>query len=136
MANELTWRQAIEKILAESATPLHYNEITERIIADGLGKSFAVASAYGRLSFLRCYRRFPCGSACSTSVPCGAGRMAGMRILVMLIGAACGYLLAALFAPAIASSADERVYRDFAPAIWAVVGLVVALLIDDFRRRR
>ena len=39
MASELTWRQAIEKILSESATPLHYNEITERIIADGLRKS-------------------------------------------------------------------------------------------------
>jgi hypothetical protein len=39
MASELTWRQAIEKILGASATPLHYNEITERIIADGLRKS-------------------------------------------------------------------------------------------------
>jgi len=39
MASELTWRQAIEKILGASATPLHYNEITQRIIADGLRKS-------------------------------------------------------------------------------------------------
>jgi hypothetical protein len=39
MANELTWRQAIEKVLAGSATPLHYSEITQRIIADGLRKS-------------------------------------------------------------------------------------------------
>jgi len=39
MTNELTWRQAIEKVLGGSATPLHYNEITERIIADGLRKS-------------------------------------------------------------------------------------------------
>src|SRR5260370_2535602 len=39
MAKELTWRQAIEKILGASASPLHYNEITERIIADGLRKS-------------------------------------------------------------------------------------------------
>ena len=39
MASELTWRQAIEKILGASATPLHYNEITERIIADGLKKT-------------------------------------------------------------------------------------------------
>ncbi len=39
MASELTWRQAIERTLAASATPLHYNEITERIIADGLRKS-------------------------------------------------------------------------------------------------
>ena len=36
MAKELTWRKAIDKVLAASATPLHYNEITERIIADGL----------------------------------------------------------------------------------------------------
>ncbi len=39
MASELTWRQAIEKVLGASATPLHYKEITERIIADGLRKS-------------------------------------------------------------------------------------------------
>lgn len=39
MASELTWRQAIEKVLGESTTPLHYNEITERIIRDGLRKS-------------------------------------------------------------------------------------------------
>jgi len=39
MASELTWRQAIEKILGATATPLHYNEITERIIGDGLRKS-------------------------------------------------------------------------------------------------
>ena len=39
MTSELTWRQAIEKILSKSASPLHYNEITERIIADGLRKS-------------------------------------------------------------------------------------------------
>jgi hypothetical protein len=36
MASELTWRQAIEKILSASAAPLHYSEITERIIADNL----------------------------------------------------------------------------------------------------
>jgi len=39
MASELTWRQAIEKILAASSTPLHYNEITERIIREGLRKN-------------------------------------------------------------------------------------------------
>lgn len=39
MASEMTWRQAIDKVLGASATPLHYNEITERIIADGLRKS-------------------------------------------------------------------------------------------------
>jgi hypothetical protein len=39
MASEITWRQAIEKILGASATPLHYKEITEQIIRDGLRKS-------------------------------------------------------------------------------------------------
>ncbi len=39
MASELTYRQAIEKVLGASATPLHYNEITERIITEGLRKS-------------------------------------------------------------------------------------------------
>jgi len=36
MPTELTWREATDKILAASPTPLHYNEITERIIAEGL----------------------------------------------------------------------------------------------------
>ena len=39
MASELTWRQAIEKVLGASTTPLHYNEITERVISDGLRKN-------------------------------------------------------------------------------------------------
>jgi len=39
MASELTWRKAIEKVLRSSPTPLHYNEITERIIAGGYRKS-------------------------------------------------------------------------------------------------
>lgn len=39
MASELTWRKAIEKVLGSSPTPLHYNEITERIIAEGYRKS-------------------------------------------------------------------------------------------------
>lgn len=39
MATELTWRQAINKVLASSALPLHYNEITDRIIADELRTS-------------------------------------------------------------------------------------------------
>ncbi len=45
MASELTWRQAIEKTLAASAAPLHYNDITERIIADGLRKSLGATPA-------------------------------------------------------------------------------------------
>ncbi len=36
MPKELTWRKAIDKVLASSPTPLHYNEITELIISDGL----------------------------------------------------------------------------------------------------
>lgn len=33
---ELTWKKAIDKVLAESSQPLHYKEITEKIISDGL----------------------------------------------------------------------------------------------------
>lgn len=36
MAQELTWRKAIDKVLEEAATSLHYNEIAERIIANKL----------------------------------------------------------------------------------------------------
>lgn len=36
MPKELTWRKAIDKVLASSPTPLHYNEITEQIISEGL----------------------------------------------------------------------------------------------------
>lgn len=36
MPNELTWRKAIDTVLGASTVPLHYNDITERIIADGL----------------------------------------------------------------------------------------------------
>ncbi len=36
MPKELTWRKAIDKILASSPSPLHYNEITEQIISEGL----------------------------------------------------------------------------------------------------
>lgn len=36
MPKELTWRQAIDTVLAAAATPLHYNEIAERIIANNL----------------------------------------------------------------------------------------------------
>jgi hypothetical protein len=36
MPKELTWRKAIDKILGSSPTPLHYNEITEQIISEGL----------------------------------------------------------------------------------------------------
>ena len=39
MPKELTWRKAIDKVLASSATPLHYSEIAEMIISDGLRKN-------------------------------------------------------------------------------------------------
>jgi hypothetical protein len=39
MAKELTWRQAIDQVLGAAATPLHYNDITERIIARQLRSS-------------------------------------------------------------------------------------------------
>jgi hypothetical protein len=45
MASEMTWRKAIDKVLGESTKPLHYNEITERIISDGLRKKLGATPA-------------------------------------------------------------------------------------------
>lgn len=45
MPAELTWRKAIDKVLGESTKPLHYNEITERIISDGLRKKLGATPA-------------------------------------------------------------------------------------------
>ena len=45
MATELTWQKAIDKVLSESATPLHYTEISERIIAEGLRKNLGATPA-------------------------------------------------------------------------------------------
>lgn len=45
MPSELTWRKAIDRVLSASATPLHYNEITERIIAEGLRRSLGATPA-------------------------------------------------------------------------------------------
>lgn len=45
MASELTWRKAIDKVLGSSATALHYNEITERIISEGLRKNLGATPA-------------------------------------------------------------------------------------------
>jgi len=39
MPNELTWRKAIDEVLASSTMPLHYSEIAEKIISDGLRKN-------------------------------------------------------------------------------------------------
>ena len=45
MAKELTWRRAIDKVLGAAAKPLHYNEITEKIISDGLRTSIGATPA-------------------------------------------------------------------------------------------
>jgi len=45
MKDELTWPKAIDKILASSSTPLHYKEITERIIAQSLRSSLGATPA-------------------------------------------------------------------------------------------
>ena len=42
---EMTWGQAIDTVLAASPTALHYKEITERIIAQGLRKSLGATPA-------------------------------------------------------------------------------------------
>jgi HB1, ASXL, restriction endonuclease HTH domain len=39
MAKKLTWKKAIDQVLAASPTPLHYKDITERIISDGLRRN-------------------------------------------------------------------------------------------------
>ena len=36
---ELTWQKAIQKVLASSPGPIHYKEITERILEDGFRKN-------------------------------------------------------------------------------------------------
>lgn len=45
MAKELTWRAAIDKVLGASTTPLHYKDIAEKIIADGLRSSLGATPA-------------------------------------------------------------------------------------------
>ncbi|MGC6456748.1 MAG: HTH domain-containing protein [Akkermansiaceae bacterium] len=45
MAKELTWKKAIDKVLAASPQPLHYKEITEKIISDGLRTSLGATPA-------------------------------------------------------------------------------------------
>ncbi len=39
MPSELTWKEAINKVLGSSSAPLHYNEIAERIISEGFRKN-------------------------------------------------------------------------------------------------
>jgi len=45
MHSELTWRKAIDRVLSSSAVPLHYNEITQRIISEGLRKNLGATPA-------------------------------------------------------------------------------------------
>lgn len=45
MLKQMTWEQAIEQVLAESPTALHYSEITERIINQGLRSSLGATPA-------------------------------------------------------------------------------------------
>jgi len=42
---ELTWKEAIEHVLASSSSPLHYREITEKIITEGLRKTVGATPA-------------------------------------------------------------------------------------------
>jgi hypothetical protein len=45
MPNELTWRQAIDAVLGSSSVPLHYNEIAEKIVQQGLRQSLGATPA-------------------------------------------------------------------------------------------
>jgi hypothetical protein len=45
MTAELTWRKAIEKVLSEAPGAMHYREITEKIIDDGLRSSLGATPA-------------------------------------------------------------------------------------------
>jgi hypothetical protein len=45
VTKEITWRQAIDQVLGAAATPLHYREIAERIIADGLRRKLGATPA-------------------------------------------------------------------------------------------
>jgi len=45
MPKELTWKKAINKVLGASSTPLHYSEIAERIISEGLRHSLGATPA-------------------------------------------------------------------------------------------
>jgi len=45
MAKELTWKKAIDKVLVASSEALHYKDITEKIISDGLRTSLGATPA-------------------------------------------------------------------------------------------
>ena len=45
MPKELTWRKAIEKVLSEAPGAMHYKDLTEKIIQDGLRSSLGATPA-------------------------------------------------------------------------------------------
>jgi len=45
MANEVTWRKVIEKVLSEATGAVHYKDLTEKIIADGLRSNLGATPA-------------------------------------------------------------------------------------------
>ena len=45
MTSQLTWRKAIDKVLGSSNEPLHYQEITDRIISEGYRTSLGATPA-------------------------------------------------------------------------------------------
>lgn len=45
MPKELTWRKAIEKILSEAPGAVHYKDITDKIVEDGLRTSLGATPA-------------------------------------------------------------------------------------------
>jgi hypothetical protein len=49
MAKELTWRKAIDKVLSEAPGAMHYRDLTEKIIQDGLRSSLG-ATPQGSVS--------------------------------------------------------------------------------------
>ena len=54
MSKELTWRKAIEKVLSEAPGAMHYKDITEKIIQDGLRSSLGAtpsATVYAQLHY-------------------------------------------------------------------------------------
>ena len=52
MANELTWRRAIEKVLSEASGAIHYKDLTERIIEEGLRTSLGATPTATVSAFL------------------------------------------------------------------------------------
>ncbi|MCW5860473.1 MAG: winged helix-turn-helix domain-containing protein, partial [Caldilineales bacterium] len=45
MATDLTWRQAIDKVLSSSPSAMHYKEIADQIMANGLRKNLGATPA-------------------------------------------------------------------------------------------